>query len=214
MIDFNMSIRSFIEKAASNSSTPGGGSVAAVAAALGASMGAMAACLSTGKRFQEVSEEMDSVAATMREASDTFEKIMIEDIESFQGFMKAYGLPKDTAEDKLIREAAIKEAARSSAEVPLTLMKVCCRLLEEISPKIDKTNKNLLSDLGICAVLLDASVQSAWLTIGVNLKSLGDSDLAKNFEHEGKRFAMRSKEISTQVTNKIWEITGQSNLAI
>lgn len=173
---FDQTIRSFVQEAASSASTPGGGSIAALAAALGASMTSMVANLTQGAKFAELEADMQQVAREMAANIAESEQLLAADMQSFDGYMQALKLPKDTEEQKATRSAALQTAAISATEVPLRLAELCRDALRTSHTIAETANKNVISDLGVAALLLEAAAQSALLTVDINLPGLKDLD--------------------------------------
>ncbi|MFD1677054.1 cyclodeaminase/cyclohydrolase family protein [Alicyclobacillus fodiniaquatilis] len=181
MTVFNQSIRSFIDASASAAPTPGGGSVAALVAALGASMTSMVANLTQGAQFASVEADMDELAMKMKEYITTFETLLEADMISFNRYMTAIKLPKSTAEEKAIRTEQIQAATVAAAQVPLHLAETAMQVLEQIHTIKDSANKHVLSDLGISVLLLEAAVQAALLTVDINLPGLKNEGIRTEF---------------------------------
>ena len=99
---FDQKISSFLSEAASKSPTPGGGSIAALAAAMGAAMGSMVANLTRGPKYEDSIEIMEVCVKEMEAFIGDSEKVMAEDIHAFQGYMNALKMPKETAEDTIL----------------------------------------------------------------------------------------------------------------
>lgn len=169
---FSQSIASFLEQASSASPTPGGGSVAALVAALGASMTAMVANLTQGAKFAECSLQMASLAEQMRQAMVRFESLLEDDVQSFNTYMSALKLPKTTDEEKQHRREALEKATIAATEVPLRLAQECLAALESTLAAAPLANPHVLSDLATAAILLDAAGQSALLTADINIGSI------------------------------------------
>lgn len=182
MVSWDDSIRDFIRQAASSSPTPGGGSVAAIVAALGAAMTSMVGRLSQGDKFDPIRQQVADVLEHMSALSSEFERLLHDDIVCFDRYMDALKLPKETDEEKHARKSALHEAAIHAIEVPIRLMEACNRGLDYAAGIAEESNKNVLSDLGIGALLFDAAAQSALLTVEINLASLKDESLKRQYE--------------------------------
>ncbi|QYR22609.1 cyclodeaminase/cyclohydrolase family protein [Paenibacillus sp. sptzw28] len=200
---WNSSIRLFLDEAASASPTPGGGSVAALAAALGASMGSMVSTLTTGKRHEAVREQMAATAEEMSEAMRQCETLMNRDIESFNNYMSALALPKASSAERDARSRAIGQAAVRAAEVPLSLMKLIHRLLIVLDESVHEVNRNVISDWGIAALMLDAAAQSAWLTVEINVASINDVEAAGRFQEQGSQLSDEIAQLKQTVMRNV-----------
>jgi formiminotetrahydrofolate cyclodeaminase len=181
MTTFDQSIRSFLTSAASDSSTPGGGSVAALVAALGASMTSMVANLTQGAKFAEVAAEMTDAAAQMKALIAEAETLLEQDMASFDRYMSALKLPKETDEQKVARSAALQEATVQATIVPRDLARACHQVLTLSLQIAEKANKNVISDLGIAALLAEAAGQSAILTMDINLPGIKNAEVKEAF---------------------------------
>nr|WP_245773020.1 cyclodeaminase/cyclohydrolase family protein [Paenibacillus catalpae] len=174
-------MRQFLQQAGSSKPTPGGGSVAALIAALGASMTSMVGSLSQGEKFASIQQQISGVIRTISHLTGQCEELLQADITSFNQYMDALKLPKSTDEEKLERANAIQQAAIRAIEVPLRLMEICRAGIVSTYSIAESSNKNVISDLGIGAILFEAAAQSALLTIEINLGSLKDLGLKQQY---------------------------------
>lgn len=181
----NASIRQYVDQAASNAETPGGGSVSGLVGALAACMGEMAANFTTGKKkFADVESRVLDILATLTPLRETMLKAMDDDAVAFAKFADVYAMPKDTEEDKSAREAAMQKALRGAMAVPLSVMLAAVKALE-VLPELAKIgNPNLISDTGVAAILAEAATRAAYLNVMVNLKFIKDTDLVRDTRAE------------------------------
>lgn len=180
-VSWDSSIRDFLRQAGSSSPTPGGGSVAALVAALGASMTAMVGNLSQGEKFASFQAEINETLTEMNRLSSTSEELLHADIESFNAYMAALKLPKATEEEKALRKLALEEATVHAIDVPLRLMKLCLDGLRSTAAIAGSANKHVISDLGIGAILFEAAARSALLTVEINISSISDAALKSHY---------------------------------
>jgi|GEM_PF-165095 5,10-methylene-tetrahydrofolate dehydrogenase/Methenyl tetrahydrofolate cyclohydrolase len=180
-ISWDNSIREFLQEAGSSNPTPGGGSVAALIAALGASMTSMVGNLSTGEKFASIQQQISGVIRTMSDLTELCEELLHADIRSFNQFMDALKLPRNTDEQKNERMNAIQQAAIQAIEVPLRLVEICKAGMVCTYSISESSNKNVISDLGIGAILFEAAAQAAVLTIEINLATLKDLELKQQY---------------------------------
>src|SRR5437868_12944205 len=118
-----MNLREFCNETLSDSPAPGGGSVAALMGALGASLGGMVANLSAGKRgWDDKLEYFSKWAVKAQQLKDELLGLVDEDTAAFNKVMDAFGLPKESAEEKAARAAAVEQATKRAAEVPVKVM--------------------------------------------------------------------------------------------
>ncbi|MDZ7374928.1 MAG: glutamate formimidoyltransferase [candidate division KSB1 bacterium] len=160
-----------------DSPTPGGGSVAALAGALAAALGAMVANLTVGKKGYETHwSEMDSLAVEAQAIKDRFLQLADEDSRAFDRVMAAFSLPKGSDEERKARVEAIEEATRGAASVPLEVLKETRRLLHLLNPVARFGNANAVSDAGVAAAMALACAEGAYWNVLINLGNLQDQE--------------------------------------
>jgi len=170
-------LSAFLDELASSSPAPGGGSVAALAGALGAGLTAMVCNLTIGKKkYAEVETEMKAILAQAEGLRAQFTELIDRDTDAFNKVMEAFGLPKETEPQKALRAAAIREATKEATMVPLEVMKHCIDALALTQRVADQGNPNAISDVGTSALMLHAACSAAALNVRVNLKGLQDSE--------------------------------------
>src|SRR5437764_10216707 len=139
LADLNM--REFCNETLSDSPAPGGGSVAALMGALGASLGGMVANLSAGKRgWDDKLEYFSNWAVKAQQLKDELLSLVDEDKNTFNKVMDAFGLPRDSLEEKAARTVAIEEATKHAARVPLKVMEPESKSYDLLSGMGDKGN--------------------------------------------------------------------------
>lgn len=183
-ITWDDSIRNFIQQAGSANPTPGGGSVAALTAALGASMTSMVCNLSQGEKFAHIQPQITETIEKLSELTEECEQLLHDDINTFSQYMDALKLPKNTDEEKAIRKSAMQEATIEAIDVPLRLIELCKTGMLCTTNIAESSNKNVISDLGIGAILFEAAAQSASLTVEINLASLKDLNLKDQYSEK------------------------------
>lgn len=194
-------VSGFLDEVASNSAAPGGGSVAALAGALGAGLTAMVCRLTIGKKkYAEVEAEMQEVLGKVEELRAHFTELIEKDTEAFQAVMKAFSLPKETDEQKEARSSAIQEATKSAALVPLQVMELCERTLPLTQIVATKGNVNSLSDAGVAASMLYAACVGAALNVRINLSTIQDDTFVHDtsVKAEGIRSAVEQLHADIQ----------------
>lgn len=164
----------FIKEVASKSPAPGGGSVAASCGALAAGLAAMVAKLSQSKRFAEVKEEMEQVAATGDKLVEDLMVLIQEDSDAFNEFLACRKLPSGTPETDEYKEKRMQEATLKAIMVPLKTMQKSAEALKLIAAVADKGNQNSLSDGGVAALCVKTAVCGAHLNVMINLPGLAD----------------------------------------
>ena len=192
-INWEQSIRQFVMQAASAEPTPGGGSVAALVAALGAAMTAMVGNLSQGEKFSAAEPQISTALQVMTKLIKQSEELLAQDIASFNDYMSTLKLKAVSEEQKLAKQQALQAATVQALLVPLQLMLVCKDGLLQAHSIAAIANKNVISDLGISAILLEASAQSALLTIEINIAALKAAALKE-------QYSLQASSLMTHIT--------------
>lgn len=170
-------IGDYLDTLGSSSPTPGGGSVAGLAGALGASLGKMVIGL-TVKR--EPSDAMDAEFAHLHSAVETLIDASRQDEEAYGGYIAASRLPKGTDEEKAHRRQAMQEALIHAAEVPLTLATASLGVLSSMAIVIERGSKHALSDAAIGVALAEVSVNGALTFVRANVPMIKDEAVASS----------------------------------
>lgn len=167
----------FLDELASSSPAPGGGSVAALAGALGAALTSMVCNLTIGKKkYMDVEEDMTKILKDAEDLRAQFTTLIDKDTDAFNKVMEAFGLPTENDAQKALRGAAITAATKEATMVPLEVMKHCIDGLALAQKVAANGNKNSVSDAGVSALMLHAGCEAAALNVRINLNSLSDSD--------------------------------------
>jgi formiminotetrahydrofolate cyclodeaminase len=201
-------INGFLDELASSSPAPGGGSVAALAGALGSALTAMVANLTIGKKkYADAEAEMKKILRQAESLRGQFAALIDKDTEAFQKVMEAFALPKETDPQKALRAAAIREATKEATLVPLEVMKHCIDGLALAQQVASNGNANAVSDAGVSALMLHAACSGAALNVRVNLKTLDDPEFIgwKREELESilNTSSMMLDEIHTIIDDKL-----------
>jgi glutamate formiminotransferase/formiminotetrahydrofolate cyclodeaminase len=203
-----MNLREFCNETLSDSPAPGGGSVAALMGALGASLGGMVANLSAGKRgWDDKLEYFSDWAVKAQQLKDELLSLVDEDTSAFNKVMDAFALPKESAKEKATRSTAIQEATKHAAEVPLKVMETASKSYELLSEMADKGNPASISDVGVGALATRACIEGAALNVRINLGQLKDEKfktaLANKVQEISENSDTQFKKVSEIVESKL-----------
>lgn len=170
-------LEEFLNELASSSPAPGGGSAAALAAAIGAALTSMVCNLTIGKKkYLNIEDEMKSILSQNEKHRKHFADLVERDTNAFNKVMEAYSLPKENDAQKAVRAAAIDSTLKEAALIPLEIMKHCVDALALAKIVAEKGNKNSISDAGVSALLLHSAAESAYMNVRINLNSINDID--------------------------------------
>src|SRR5436309_8328096 len=170
-----MNLRQFCNETLSDSPAPGGGSVAALMGALGVSLGGMVANLSAGKRgWDDKLTYFSDWAVKAQQLKDELLFLVDEDTAAFNKVMDAFALPKDSAEEKAARSAAIQSANKYAAEIPLRVMETAAKSYPLMAEMAENGNPASISDVGVGLLAVRACVKGASMNVRINLATLKD----------------------------------------
>ncbi len=203
-----MNLRQFCNETLSDSPAPGGGSVAALMGALGVSLGGMVANLSAGKRgWDDQVGYFSDWAVKAQQLKDEMLFLVDEDTAAFNKVMAAFGLPKESAEEKAARVAAIQSANQCAAEIPLRVMETATKGYQLLAQMAEKGNPASISDVGVGLLALRACIDGAALNVRINLAGLKDeavkSALQKQVQEIRAESESRFKGINQIVESKM-----------
>ena len=203
-----MNLRQFCNETLRDSPAPGGGSVAALMGALGVSLGGMVANLSAGKRgWDDKLHYFSNWAVKAQQLKDELLLLVDEDTAAFNKVMDAFALPKDSAEEKTARSAAIQAANKHAAEIPLRVMQTAFKSYEILTEMAKKGNPASISDVGVGLLAVRACVDGAAMNVRINLAGLKDKKLESTLLEKVKQISVESdskfKEINHVVEKKL-----------
>ncbi len=203
-----MNLRQFCNETLRDSPAPGGGSVAALMGALGVSLGGMVANLSAGKRgWDDKLHYFSDWAVKAQQLKDELLLLVDEDTAAFNKVMDAFALPKDSAEEKTARSAAIQAANKHAAEIPLRVMQTAFKSYEILTEMAKNGNPASISDVGVGLLAVRACIGGAAMNVRINLAGLKDekckSTLLKKLQQMGAESDSRFKEINHVVEKKL-----------
>jgi glutamate formiminotransferase/formiminotetrahydrofolate cyclodeaminase len=188
-----MNLREFCNETLSDSPAPGGGSVAALMGALGASLGGMVANLSAGKRgWDDKLEYFSDWAVKAQQLKDELLSLVDEDTAAFNKVMDSFALPKGSAAEKAARAAAIEQATKYAAEVPLKVMETASKSYALLVEMAERGNPASISDVGVGALATRACIEGAALNVRINLAQLKDEKFTKGLQDKIRKIGADS----------------------
>jgi glutamate formiminotransferase/formiminotetrahydrofolate cyclodeaminase len=189
----------FLDELASANPAPGGGSAAAHTGAAAAALVAMVGRVTLGKKkYAAVETQMEAMIETAEKLRTQLTAIVDEDAASFNAFIAATKLPKETPEQLKLREVAMEQATLTAAKVPYRTVELSSQVMQLAIQAAELGNLNAISDACSAVHLAQAAIQSAGLNILVNVKNLQNPapavDLLKGLhEHEHLAAALEQK---------------------
>ena len=196
----SMDLSGFAHETASESPAPGGGSIAAYMGYLGAALATMVANLSAHKRgWDDRWEEFSDWAVKGQYYVDTLLKMVDEDTHAFNKIMDAFGLPKGSEEEKIVRNKAIQDATRYAIEIPFKIMTLAYDSMEVIAAMAESGNPNSVTDAGVAALAARSSVIGAYLNVKINTADLDDKAFSQDILSKGQDLVDKASEMENQI---------------
>jgi formiminotetrahydrofolate cyclodeaminase len=192
-------IQLFLEELASSSATPGGGSAAALAGAMGAGLVSMVCRLTIGrKRFADVEDELRDVLNEAEALRLRLTDLAEADTQAFDQVMAAYHLPKETPTEQAVRQTGIQSALQGATQVPLETARACGAVVNLAAQVVEKINPNALGDAGAAVLLAEAGLKGAQLNVAINLTAIQDPIFVQETQEDLRRILSgidREKEL-------------------
>ena len=204
----DLTVREFIHEVDSAAPAPGGGSVSALSAALGASLLRMVGHLTIPKKkFNKLDESVQKDFIKIHENAKSIHTKLLDlidrDTDAFNAIMNAYKLPKDSESDQSKRQKAIESATIKAIEVPLAIAELAAQALETADFILKYGNKNTISDIGVSVLTLYGGLEGACLNILINLPGLSDEELIKQFKTKAEDLINKATPIKQAVLEQV-----------
>ncbi|XP_062616519.1 formimidoyltransferase-cyclodeaminase-like isoform X2 [Saccostrea cucullata] len=181
----SMDVRDFVMTVGSRSPSPGGGSVSALAASLGASLGSMVGFLTYGNRkYYELDSKMRELIPPLYKAMKDLMQFVDADAAAYSEYMLATKLPKETEEDRMMRDYAMQEGLKTAIQVPLTVSRIANQLWPTIKELAAICNINCKSDLQVGVRMLETGVWGTFYNVNTNLADLKDPEFTSQVKEE------------------------------
>lgn len=190
-----LTLKAFIDKVISNDPVPGGGSVSALNGALAASLAAMVANLTVGrKKYVEVNDLMQELAGRLEKTAGRLLADVDRDSDAYNRVFAAFKLPKETDEEKAARSEAIQRETKYAAEVPMEVARTVHDILPQIATVAQRGNSNAVTDACVAMMCARTAVLGALLNVKINLSSIKDEAYVKAMSEEAARLEIDTME--------------------
>ena len=204
----DLTVKDFLDKVACSDPVPGGGSIAALNGALASALTTMVARLTVGKKGYEVSEELMHHAQTITlRLLDEFIALIDKDSEAYNEVFACFKLPKATDEEKAARSAAIQEATKKAARIPLEVARKALDMMTIIADVVHLGNRNAVTDACVAMRSARSAVLGALLNVRINLGSLKDREFVLQLQTEADKIeqaaCQKEKEILDAVNQDL-----------
>ena len=203
----NLVGKEFVEELSTNRPAPGGGSVSALAGALGAALSSMVAALSHEKKeLLDLKPEMDEIGIEAQNIKDRLSFLVDEDTNAFNKVMDANRLSATNDEEQIAKNQAIEIANKYAIEIPLETAKKCFRVIELADTLVEKGNPNSVSDAGVAAEVALAGVSGACMNVLINLTSVEDDSYCDDMRNKVEDMMEKAESLQKVVFEKTMNI--------
>lgn len=169
----------FVEVLASKAPVPGGGGASALVGAIGTALGNMVGSLTVGKKkYADVEEEMYELKGKADALQKELLHLIERDAEVFEPLSKAYGMPRNTEEEKAEKARVMEIVLKDACSVPMEIMERCCEAIDLIEVFAEKGSTLAISDAGVGATFCKAALEGASLNVFINTKSMKNREYA------------------------------------
>ncbi|MCB2148524.1 MAG: glutamate formimidoyltransferase [Deltaproteobacteria bacterium] len=196
----DMSLRAFIEEVASRSSAPGGGSVSAAIAAMGAGLGAMVGKLTYGvRKFESVDAQMRKNIPPLHDASARLVPMIDADTTAFNDFMEALRMPKGTDAERTVRAERMQAGLKKAIDIPLTTMKLGDGAWDAFCEVARYGNPASRSDVEVGARALETGIWGAYKNVMINMADITDNAFKTRITQEAEAMVSRAARKCAEV---------------
>ena len=190
----------FLEVLSSAAPVPGGGGASAAVGAFSSALGMMVANLTIGKKkYADVEEEIIEVKEQLQNLQKELVDLTDKDAEAFGPLSKAYGLPKDTPEQKEEKERVMEKALYEASIVPLQIMKTVAKVMELLETLGEKGSKIAISDVGVAVLFARAALEGASLNIYINTRLMKNREQAERLNKESDDMIEEARRMQEKI---------------
>ena len=179
------SIKEFVSVLGSKAPVPGGGGASALVGAVGTALGTMVGALTTGKKkYADVEADIQRLIKDAEVLQQEFLHLIQRDAEVFEPLSRAYGLPKDTEEQKAEKARIMESALKEACSVPLDIMRKCAAAIKLHEEFAAKGSSLAISDAGVGVIFCKAALFGASLNVYINTAAMTDRNYAQKLNAE------------------------------
>ncbi len=195
-----LTTRQFIEEVTSRSSAPGGGSVSAAIAAMGAGLGSMVAKLTLGvRKFESVDAKMRKLIPPLHWAAHALIPMIDADTNAFNDYITALGLPKDTEADRAYRAEQLQKGLKKAIDTPLSVMTTADTAWDALIEVAAYGNIASKSDVEVGAKALETGIWGAYKNVVINMADITDDTYKKATLEKADALKNRAADMCRQV---------------
>lgn len=198
------SVQEFADVLAAKEPVPGGGGASACVGALGIALGSMVGNLTTGKKkYAEAEPEIRELLKQSEALREELMDLVQKDADAFVPLAKAYGMPKDTEEEKAKKEEVLQAALADAALVPLEIAEKAVEALKILKRYAEIGSRIAVSDAGVGAAFCEAALKGAKLNVLVNTRSMKDLFLKADAEGRLSRLETEGLSLAAEIYSDV-----------
>ena len=190
----------FLEVLSSAEPVPGGGGASAAVGAFAAALGMMVANLTIGKkRYRDVEEEVQAAGNRLEDIRNRLTVLVDKDAEAFAPLSRAYGLPKETEEQRQEKERIMEQALYEASVVPMEIMETVTEAMRELELLGEKGSRLALSDVGVGILFAQAALEGASLNIFINTKLMKNRERAEKLNAQAEELIRTGSSLKEKI---------------
>ena len=198
----------FVDVLASKAPVPGGGGASALVGAIGMALGNMVGSLTVGKKkYADVEADIIAMKEKATALQADFLRLVEADAEAFEPLSKAYGMPRETEEEKAEKARVMAIVLKDACAVPMEIMEKCCEAIDVIEECAAKGSALAISDAGVGVVFCKAALLGASLNVFINTKSMADKEYAASLNEKADKmiadYSKKADEIFAAVNARL-----------
>lgn len=194
----------WVDTLASKAPVPGGGGASALGGALGAALGQMVANLTVGKkRYEDVEEEMQQSLFALNILQMELMALADKDAEVFAPLAAAYGLPKETEEQRAEKERIMEENLLAASLVPIQMMEKTSAVLDVLELLEEKGSRLAVSDVGVAVQFARAALNGAVMNVYINTKSMKNREKAEELNVKAGKMIEKGTKQADKIYGKV-----------
>ncbi|MEA4920440.1 MAG: cyclodeaminase/cyclohydrolase family protein [Clostridiaceae bacterium] len=208
-MDFSdLTLNDFVAQLSTKAPVPGGGGASALVGAIGSALGCMVGSLTVGKKkYAAVEDDIKALMEKSIALQGELMSLIDRDAKAFEPLAKAYSLPSSTEEEKAAKAEVMAVVLKDACDVPMDIMRSCCKAIELISEYAEKGSVIAISDAGVGAALCASALKGAALNVFINTKAMADRSLADKYNNEAfellDKYVLIAEDIFLKVKGRL-----------
>lgn len=193
-------LEDFTDEVGTDDAVPGGGSVAAYTGSNGAGLLLMVSRMTANNdKFEDVKEEFEEMIEELESLKARLLELVDEDSRAFDEVMNAFGMSKDTEEQKQKRSRSIQKAFKTASKVPMETAQKCARIIELGKTVVEKGNPNAVTDAGTGVNIAFGALKSALYNVQINVGSIKDESFADEYRTKADKLLKEARDNAEEI---------------